>query len=158
MARGNPWTGVDRGQLLLAGLHTGILGGAAMLALLSVAAMWNGRSFWSTANILAATFYGEEALYRGFRWSTLTGLALHFSVCGVLGMAFSLAAAGLLHDIRVRLLGLLFALAWYWIWFGYLWSRVNPLVPLYMPPDITVAAHLLLGVTLGFLPRWVRSS
>lgn len=156
MESGNQGTGADRAQLLLAGLHTGILGGAAMLVLLSIVAMWNGRSFWSTANILAATFYGEEALYRGFRWSTLTGMALHFVVCGLLGMAFGLAASGMLHDIRVRLLGLLFALAWYWIWFGYLWSRVNPLVPLYMPPGSTVAAHLLLGVMLGLLPRWVR--
>ncbi|MBI1786115.1 MAG: hypothetical protein HYR60_01010 [Acidobacteria bacterium] len=146
-----------RSYVVLAGIETGVLGGLAMMAWLAVVSLWHGRSVWSIANLLATTFHGESALRRGFRWMTVSGLALHFAAAGLLGAAFSVVASRMSGRARIMLLGLLVGVGWYYLWFGYLWNQVNPLVPLYSPDGGMLVAHLALGAFLGSCPRFWRN-
>ena len=157
MASGNHTGTVSRIHILLAGLESGVIGGLAMLAWLALVSLWYGRSVWSISNLLATTFYGNSAFRRGFRWATLSGLGLHVVVNGLLGIAFGFAVSGVASRLHVRVLGLLFGIAWYYLWFGFLWKHVNPLVPLYSPERGMIIAHFALGAFLGSFPKYLRS-
>ncbi|MGH9718795.1 MAG: hypothetical protein ACRD8O_01165 [Bryobacteraceae bacterium] len=146
----------SRWTVLLAGLQSGVLGGFAMLVWLSILSVWNGRSIWAPWNLFASTFFGESALRRGLRWSTLSGASLHLFLAGVLGILFGLGVSGIASRWRVRLLGLLVAVLWNTLWFGSLWKRLNPFMALYGPDSGLMIAHLALGYFLGSFPRYRR--
>src|SRR5260370_8033583 len=78
-------------NLVMAGVEAGVLGGLFMMAWLATLSLLQGRSIWSMPNLLASTFYGEAALRRGFRWTSLSGVALHVIVSAVAGLLFGLA-------------------------------------------------------------------
>jgi hypothetical protein len=141
---------------MLAGLQAGVLGGVVMLLVLSVAAMIHGRSFWSASNLLATTFYGEDALRRGFRYATLSGAALLLILAGVLGILFALATSRIGHRFRIRLLGIVFALAWFVLCDRTLWAAVSPLIDIYAPSLDMTLGHLMLGYYIGGYPRYVQ--
>ena len=65
----------------------------------------SGYWIWSVPNLLASTFYGEAALRRGFRWTTLSGVALHLIVSVVAGLLFGSAVNGIAGRGRVMTLG-----------------------------------------------------
>src|SRR5262245_17299169 len=54
----------------LAGLQAGMVGVCWMLAWLGVSAVWQRRSFWTAANLMATAFYGERAIRAGFATRT----------------------------------------------------------------------------------------
>src|SRR5215471_14640110 len=85
----------------IAGVESGILGGLVMLAWLALLSLLQGRSIWSIPNLLASTFYGEIALRHGFRWTTLSGVALHLIMTAVAGLVFGLAVGGVASRSRV---------------------------------------------------------
>src|SRR5262245_55705635 len=111
------------------------MGGTTMLAWLAVVSLWHARSIWSIPNLMASTFYGEAALRRGFRLSTLSGLSVHLFISAALGVAFSLLASRMDGRARIFLLGVVAALAWYFVGFTFLWKHLNPLVLLYSPDN-----------------------
>ncbi len=143
--------------VLLAGLESGMIGGLIMLLWFAVGSAWYDRSIWSFPNLLATTFHGDGAFRRGFRWTTPSGLALHLAACGAVGTGFGLLVQGLALRARVMLLGLVFAMGWYYLSFWFLWKKVNPLVPLYSPDRLMLVGHLLLGAALGRFPARLRS-
>src|SRR5712671_4965716 len=99
----------------VAGVESGILGGALMLVWLGLLSFLQGRSVWSIPNLLASTFYGEAALRRGFRWTTLSGVALHLIVSVVAGLLFGSAVNGIASRGRVMTLGFAAGVAWYFL-------------------------------------------
>src|SRR5437868_15235127 len=106
----------------VAGVESGILGGALMLVWLGLLSFLQGRSVWSIPNLLASTFYGEEALRRGFRWTTLSGLALHLIVSAAAGLLFGLAVSRITsRGRRVMLLGIAAGVVWYFVSLGVFW-------------------------------------
>src|SRR5438270_13691900 len=131
MASGNHGSAGSKVLQAVAGVESGILGGALMLVWLGLLSFLQGRSVWSIPNLLASTFYGELALRRGFRWTTLSGVALHLIVCAMAGLVFGLAVSGIAHRGRVMLLGLAAGVGWYFLSLGVFWKYVNPMVPLY---------------------------
>jgi len=148
--------GVPVRYLVLAGVETGIVGGLVALAWLVIHSLWNGLSPWAYPNLLASTFYGETALRPGLQWATLSGLALALFVSGLLGILFGLLMRDNSRRLRVVLLGLAFALIWYYVSYGLLWRKVNWMVSLYSPERAVVAAHLLYGLVLGTFPERLR--
>ena len=88
---------------------------------------------------------------------TLSGISLHLFVAGVLGTVFGLLALKLTKPRRVLLAGILFGLGWNYLASGVLWKKVNPLVPLYAPDGAVLFGHLLFGVFLGRLPRYLAT-
>ena len=142
---------------MIAGIESGVLGGMFMLGWLALVSLSQGRSAWSMPNLLASTFYGEAALRRGFRWATLSGVALHVTMSASLGLLFGLAVSGVPSRPRVMLLGIGAGIAWYFLSLGIFWKHVNPMVPLYGGGSGWFTAHVGLGIFLGSFPRYLRS-
>jgi hypothetical protein len=138
----------------LAGVESGVIGGVFMLAWLALLSLLQGRSIWSIPNLLASTFYGEAALRRGFRWTSLSGVALHLIMTAMAGLMFGVAAGGIASRGRVMLLGFASGMAWYFLWLGFFWKLMNPMVPVYGSGGGMLLAHLGLGYFLGSFPKY----
>ena len=143
---------------LLAGLETGIIGGLVMLAWFLLHSILRNEYWWAVPNLLATTFYGDRALRLGPGRATLSGAALHLATSGVLGAIFALVVSSWRQTYaRVALLGLLAGLSWYYLSYGWLWKKLNPLIPAYGTVPPLLAAHLLFGLCLSLYPRWLFS-
>ncbi len=149
MVSANGGVAPGRAAALLAGLQAGIAGTVAALIWLGASSAWQHRSFWTPANLMASTFYGDRAIHAGFASSTVSGLALYFSLYGVLGACFAAALAGRATGLRLLAIGLLFGLAWYLFSFGLVWKRVSPLVTLLHVQKTTMVGHLIYGGIVG---------
>jgi len=137
-----------------AGVESGVIGGVFMLAWLALLSPLQGRSIWSIPNLLASTFYGEAALRRGFRWTSLSGIALHLIMTASAGLVFGLAVSRIESRSRVMLLGFVAGMTWYFLCLGIFWKLVNPIVPVYGAGGGMLLAHLGLGYFLGSFPRY----
>src|SRR5689334_3215515 len=113
-------------QYLLTGLETGVLAVLAMLAWLGTSAVWYRRTFWTAPNLLAAAFYGESALHNRFTVYTFSGLGLYLVIYGSLGMLFGLAMQDRHASLRITCIGILSAIAWYVLVFGWMGKRWDP--------------------------------
>lgn len=145
-----------KAYFILAGLEAGVLGGVLMLVVLAVHSALRTGSPWTSANLLASTFYGDAAFVPAFRATTFAGVALHLAIAGVLGMLFGFVIRESGNGLRVFLIGVIFGLGWYYIAYRVLWRPVNPLVPLYTAERPTLVGHLMLGMVLGRFPRWLE--
>ena len=133
----------------LRGLEAGVVGGLAMIALLTSTALLRGYVWWQPANLLGTTFYGTRALRSGPGWATLSGYAFHIVLAGIVGVLFGLACGGFERRRRLVLLGGMAGLIWYFLATAAFWTWVNPLVPLYSLQPDTLVAHVLFGACLG---------
>src|SRR2546427_13266923 len=125
MASGDYSSARSKINLVMAGLEAGVLGGLFMMAWLATLSLLQGRSIWSIPNLLASTFYGEAALRRGFRWTSLSGLALHVIVSAAAGLLFGFAVSGIANRGRGMGLGFAAGIAWDFLWVGLLWEYWN---------------------------------
>jgi len=141
---------------LLAGLHSGILGVFWMLAWLGVTASWQQRSFWTAENLMASAVYGARAIHSGFAIQTLSGLAVYFTLYGLLGAALALVLRDRLPRTRTLLVAMVVALAWYYLTFRVLWRSILPLVALLHVARTTAFGHVIYGFVLGLYPRYLR--
>ena len=140
-------------QYLLTGLQTGVLAVLAMLVWLGVSSVWYRRTFWTAPNLLAAMFYGENALHNRFTVYTFSGLGLYLVIYGAIGMLFGLAIQGRLPSIRITCAGILSAIAWYYLAFHWMGNRFDPLLVLYTHDRPMFAGHILYGAMLGRYPK-----
>jgi hypothetical protein len=123
-----------------------------MLAWLGVSAVWQNQGFWNSENLFATLFYGSDALRSDFTSKTFSGLALFLLLYSTLGGIFALALRGRARSGRLVLLGIIFALGWFYLSFHLLWKSVMPLVYLLSPDRPTVVGHLIFGVCIGRFP------
>src|SRR5258708_38463470 len=121
---------ISKINLAMAGVEAGVLGGLFMMLWLAILSLLQGRSVWSVPNLLASTFYGEAALRRGFRWTSLSGVALHVIVSAMAGVLFGLAGGGGVNRGTVMALGLAGGVAWWFLSGGFFWEYWDPTVPL----------------------------
>jgi hypothetical protein len=146
---------------LLAGLQSGMFGALMMLGWLALASVYYRRSLWTIPNLLASTFHGEAALRPDFAQTTFSGIALHLLIYATLGALFGILVRDRTTRLRSALLGVIWAMGWYYLSFGALWKSVNPLVPLYVPDRPMLVGHLIYGGLLGRVPlylRWLREA
>ncbi|HLH43555.1 MAG TPA: hypothetical protein VKV74_11240 [Bryobacteraceae bacterium] len=134
---------------LTGGIEAGVVGGAAMLALLMCGSLVDGRGWWEIPNLLGSTFYGQRAFRGGPAMATLSGAALHFTISGGVGAAFGLICGGIRQRKRLLFCGILAALLWHYISQAWFWTRVNPRVPAYAPQPLLMLSHLMFGACLG---------
>jgi hypothetical protein len=153
MASANQGAPIEKMDWLLAGLQAGVLGSLAMLAWLGVNAIAMRRGFWTAANLMSTVFYGENGLRAGFARHTVAGLAFYLLVYGALGMAFAMAAGGRARGVRMLLVALVAALAWYYLWFDLILAKMAPLVSLLHAEHPTMLGHLVYGSFLAGVPR-----
>src|SRR5262249_33842176 len=112
------------------GLEAGVIGGLAMLLVLVGFFLFRGRVWWEMPNLLGSTFYGARAFRSGVSMPTLSGVAFHLVITGMLGALFGLAC-GVFARQRLILLGIVGGVIWYYLADAVLWRQINPLVPLY---------------------------
>jgi hypothetical protein len=141
---------------LLAGLEAGIIAALVLLGWLALASAWYRHSIWTSANILATTFYGEAALGGVFTSRTVAGLALYLMLYGIVGALFGLALASRESGLRLTLIGVLAGLGWYYLSFALLWRIINPLISLYTHRGPMIAGHVLYGALLGRFPTYLQ--
>src|ERR1035437_9479512 len=141
--------------VFLAGLQAGMIGICWMLAWLGLSAMGQRRSFWTAENLMASVFHGDAAIRPGFGFSTLSGIALYLLLYSLLGAGFALSVRNRLTSLGTVLLGLLFSLGWYWLWFRALGRTAMPLVWLLHPENSTVFGHVIFGVSIARFPAYL---
>jgi hypothetical protein len=138
-----------------AGLEAGIMGVIWMFACFFVASYWNSSGLWSVPNLFATAFYGDYAYEGDFRRSTWAGIALIVVIYGLLGMVWGC----FWKENRRPMLsfyGAMAGLAVYFIFFNFIWTRLNPLIPLYAPARQLEVAHILWGMALARSPGYAR--
>jgi hypothetical protein len=135
--------------LALAGIQAGVVGALTLLAYLAMDSVWHRRSIWTVPNLLASTFYGESAYRQGFGVRTSAGVALLLVIYGLLGALFGLVIRDHGTLLRVTLLGLIYGTGWFFLSFDWMWTHVNPMVPLYSPNRAMLLGHLLYGSVMG---------
>jgi hypothetical protein len=140
----------------LAGLEGGTVGVLWMLAWLGVSSVWQQRSFWTPENLMATAFDRNSTLAPVFTWATCAGLALYVVTYSALGAAFSSVLRDRVPRRRVMLVAVLFALAWYYFSFRWIFKLALPLVALLHVERSTLVGHLLYGTMLGRYPVYVR--
>ncbi len=136
----------------LAGIQTGVLGGAAMYLWLALSAALSLRSPWTMANLVGSLVSGRSSVAHGFGWTALSGLSVHLALAGAAGLIFGLWAGGVRNRMRVRLLAIVFALALYYGAQYVFWRKVGVYIFFYSPPRPTLLAHLIYGLALGWTP------
>jgi len=141
----------------LAGVETGILGGLAMLGWLAASSALDRQSIWIVPNLLGSVFYGRDVLRRSFGWVTMDGLALHFFVSGLIGLAFGLSAGRSRNRLRVALLGIAAGLVWYYFSEALFWRKLGVVARIYGPPRSLLLAHLIYGLILARFPSALAS-
>jgi hypothetical protein len=140
----------------LAGLQTGIVAGLAVLVFHMLDGVLRAESMWSFPNLISSAFFPSRALSVSLRWETLSGVALHFLISGLLGLVFSIFLARYLYrPFRCRLIALFLALVWYYGACRFLWPAINPAVVVFQPFPGMVLGHVLFGVCMGLYPRFV---
>ncbi len=140
---------------VLAGLQAGMMGTLAMLVWLGMSAVWQRRTFWTSENLLATTFYGGAAVHNGFSFRSISGLALYLLLYSTLGCVFALVAGKRAASPRLVLAGIATGLAWYYLSFHLLWEKIGPLIPLLHAVGPTVLGHAIWGAALGRFPLFL---
>lgn len=142
----------------LAGLQAGMMATLAMLLWMGISAVWQQRTFWTSENLLATTFYGSRSLHNGFSTGTFSGLALYLLLYSMLGCLFAYAAGKRELSPRLVLTGIAAGLGWYYLSFHLLWRAVGPLIPLLHAVTPTVFGHMIYGAGIGRFPSFLPAA
>ncbi len=140
---------------IFAGLQAGMLGAIAMLAWLGLGAEWHNRSFWTAENLIATAFWGPGAVRRGFGFQSISGMALYLIIYSLLGAALAFGLRDRIRPARTLLVGIVFALAWYYLSYRLIYARVLPIVALLHVERQTLVGHLIYGTFLGRYPAFL---
>jgi hypothetical protein len=139
----------------VAGLQAGMVATLAMLLWLGASAVWQRRSFWTSANLLATLFYGGKAVHSGFSVSTVSGLALYLLLYSTLGCVFAGIAGKRALSPRLVLAGAAAGVGWYYVSFWLLWKGLSPLIPMLHAAIPTLLGHVIYGAGIGRFPRFL---
>ena len=146
---------LDSIAVFLAGLQAGMIGVCWMLAWLGLSAIGRRRSFWTAENLMATVFHGNAAIRRGFGTSTLSGIALYLLIYSLLGTLFAVIARNRFTGLGTVLLGVLFSVAWYCLWFRALGQTLMPLVWLLHAESSTAFGHVIFGAMIARFPAYL---
>jgi hypothetical protein len=138
-------------SVFLAGLQAGMIAAGRMLAWMGVSAKWQGRSFWTSENLMASVLYGDAAIRLGFAFSTIWGVALYLTLYSLLGALLATALRSRLTGLGTLLVSILFALGWYYFFFHGIGKTIMPLVAQLHSERPTVFGHVIYG---GLLARF----
>ncbi len=117
---------------------------------------WNGPEV-----LLGTVVYGNWAIWRGGLRAALAGTGFQIVAAGLAGVVFAVLFLRFraVRESRFAALaaGLVFAFAWYWLWYTHMFPRLAPLVPQYTSKAAAIAAHALLGLVLSRVPALRRA-
>src|ERR1035437_4062307 len=104
---------------------------------------------------MATAFHRDADIAAGFGAGTVSGLALYLLIYSLLGALFAIAMRDRLRPFRLLLGGVAFAVAWYYISFGWIWNKVMPTVASLHVVQATVLGHVIYGTALGRYPLYL---
>jgi len=143
--------------LLLAGLETGVLSGAAVLLYWILATTLSGEGPWAILNLIGSTFFPARALSAGFSHASVSGAALHVLLSGIVGVVASLLLIlYVARPVRSLWVGMLIGVIWYLAAFLWIWPLLSSAVVTYAPRTTMLVGHVLFGLGLGLYPFFVR--
>ena len=145
-------------EIVTGGVVAGIIGGMLMAMIMMMATAAGGMGFLAPLRLIAATFYGKNAMTGD--GPLIVGLMIHMMNSIVLGMIFAWIAGRRLPAVQALMAGVAFSLAiWAVMTFGGL-PMLNPIMRerVAMMPVTWFIAHLAFGMGVGSAPRLRRRS
>lgn len=145
-------------EIIGAGLVAGIIGGMLMAMIMMMATAAGGMGFLAPLRLIAATFYGKDAMAGG--GPLLVGLMVHMMNSMVFGVIFAWLAGRERAPLPALMAGVAFGVAiWAVMTFGGL-PMLNPMMRerVAMMPLAWFVAHVAFGMGLGSGPGLRRRS
>jgi hypothetical protein len=142
----------------LAGIETGVLGGAAMCAWFTLSAMMRGLPAWVIPNLAASLVYGRTVLRSSFGMPSIVGLAVIIALAGLVGLVFGMLVGAHGNRPRIVLLGIFAGLVWYYFSQALFWRRLGILSGVQVSPVFSMAGHLIFGLVLGLYPQRLQAA
>ena len=125
------------------------------LTWLGVSSLPELRSFWTAERLMASALYGTRAVNAGPGSAALAGLAIYLLIYSLLGALFAVAARNRFTGWGTFLLGVLFSVGWYCLWFRALGQTLMPLVWLLHAENSTAFGHVIFGALLARFPAYL---
>jgi hypothetical protein len=141
---------------LLAGLESGILGAAVMIAWFAMDSLLESQYWWAMLYLWGASVYHNRVFSMGFGVATLAGASTHFFLHGLGGALWSLLAGRISNYWLHLFFSFAAAAAWYWLLMYTFWPIVAPVVSRITPLPATFLAYFLFGAALSRSARRAR--
>jgi hypothetical protein len=141
---------------LLAGLESGILGAAVMIAWFALDSLLERQYWWAMLNLWGAGVYHNRVFSMGFGVATLAGASTHFFLHGLGGAVWSLIAGKISNYWLHLFCSFAAAAAWYLLLMHAFWPAVAPIVSRITPLPATLLAYFLFGAALSRNARRAR--
>jgi hypothetical protein len=139
-------------EVIGAGVVAGIIGGMLMAMIMMVATAAGGMGLLAPLRLIAATFYGKDAMAGG--GPLLVGLMVHMMNSMVFGVIFAWIAGSRRAALPALMAGVAFGIAiWAVTTFGGL-PMLNPMMRerVAMMPVAWFIAHMAFGMGVGSAP------
>ena len=140
----------------MAGLQAGVLAGVFSAIWLVIESARAGRHAWSALNLISTAMLGRSGFTLFFGLPTLAGFSLHLVVAGIHGMIFAALLSPRTRPLVATNAGLLFSFGCYFFTFGWLISRIAPMMARNASRLEWAGVHLLVGMMLGLYPDFAR--
>lgn len=144
--------------IALSGMETGIIAGIFMILALMIHSFVVGAGFWTPMNLIAATWFGHEALAGGSIIG-IVGFVTHVAVSAIWGAVFSAFVGRGARSFSVSLLvGLLVGIiAWMVMTYFVLpWADPVMRVQVAQMSAMWFLSHLVFGASLVLTPFFAR--
>jgi len=151
-----PWLGGEWSARLMAGLQAGVLAGLFSAAWLVIDSARADHHAWSALNLVSTAILGRSGYTLPFGLPTIAGFSLHLVVAGIHGIIFASLLSPRTRPLLATNAGLLFSFACYFLTFGWLLSRLAPIMARNASRLEWAGVHLLAGMTLGLYPDFAR--
>jgi hypothetical protein len=143
-------------EIVGTGVVAGIIGGMLMAMIMMVATAAGGMGLLAPLRLIAATFYGKDAMTGG--GPLIVGLMVHMMNSMVFGVLFAWTAGRRLAALPALMAGVAFGVAiWAVMTFGGL-PMLNPMMRerVAMMPVVWFVAHVAFGMGVGSAPALRR--
>lgn len=143
-------------EMVTGGVVAGIIGGMLMAMVMMMATAAGGMGFLTPLRLIAATFYGKDAMTGG--GPLIVGLVMHMMNAMVFGVIFAWIAGRRLPAMQALMAGVAFGVAiWAVVTFGGL-PMLNPMMRerVAMMAVAWFMAHVAFGIGVGSAPRLRR--
>jgi hypothetical protein len=141
----------------LAGLESGMVGGAGMLISFATDAWLHREYIWKVPHVFASAFYGDRIFRASFGFVTIAGVALLLALAGTVGILFGCLVRRPLPPLRLITMALLTSMLWYWVSQSIAWRAWIPLAQSYLAPSTMLAAHVVYGLCLARYSQRLRA-
>lgn len=138
-----------------AGLQAGIVGVFWMFLCFFAGALWTGGGIWSVPNLFSTLFHGEYAYQNEFFKSTWAGIAFIVVIYGTIGALWGMLWRGRRPPL-FSFAGAITGMVIYYLFWGFIWPHVNPLIADYAPLREVQLGHILWGLALAKSPAYAR--